>query len=229
MKSLIAIRPEPGCSATVSAARALGLDAHGFPLFEVRPLAWEAPEAARFDAVLAGSGNVFRHGGAALAALRTLPVYAVGETTAGQARAAGFGQVIAGQGGLQASLDRLEPGHRRLLRLAGRERVALAAPAGVTIEERVLYESAPIAMPDGLVALLGAPCVILLHSGEAARHFAAQCDARHIDRAAIALAALAPRIAEAAGGGWADMQWADRPQDKALLALASRMCQTAAG
>ena len=68
MKPLYVIRPEPGCAATMRAARAMGLEAHGFPLFEVRPLGWDAPPAASFDALLIGSANALRHGGAAFAA-----------------------------------------------------------------------------------------------------------------------------------------------------------------
>lgn len=227
MKRLIVIRPEPGCEATVAAAKVLGLNALGFPLFEVRPVAWAPPKASNFDALLVGSSNVIRHAGPALSTYHALPVHAVGETTAREAREAGFTDVRAGNGRLQSVLDSLPPEHKRLLRLAGRERVALTPPPAVTIEERVVYESAAVPIPDGLARLLAIPCVVLLHSGEAARHFAAQCDARGIARHSIAIAALAPRIAEAAGIGWADVRCAKVPQDQALLALAQGMCQTA--
>lgn len=227
MKRLLVIRPEPGCTTTVAAARALGLEAEGFPLSEMRPLAWEAPEITGFDALLIGSGNAIRHGGPAISAYRALPVHAVGETTAREAREAGFADVRSGVGWLQAMLDSLPPEHKRLLRLAGQERIVLTPPPGVTIEERVVYQSAPLPIPDTLARLLQRPCVVLLHSGEAARHFAAQCDAKGIARCGIAIAALGPRIAAAAGSGWALVQSADAPQDQALLALARVMCQTA--
>ena len=56
MIPLIVIRPEPGCSASLSAARAMpGLEAHGFPLFEVVARSWEPPAPDRFDALLVGS------------------------------------------------------------------------------------------------------------------------------------------------------------------------------
>ena len=41
---------------------------------------------------------------------------------------------------------------------------------------------------------------------------------------AIALAALAPRVAEAAGGGWREVRCASEPSEAALLALACDMC-----
>ena len=86
MTPLIVIRPQPGCDASVAAARAFGLVAQGHPLFEVRPLEWDAPDPASFDALLIGSANALRHGGAALAQYRGRPAYVVGETTAADPR-----------------------------------------------------------------------------------------------------------------------------------------------
>ena len=63
MLPVIAIRPEPGLSATVERGRKLGLAIERCPLFEVRPVRWEAPDAARFDVLLIGSANAIRHGG----------------------------------------------------------------------------------------------------------------------------------------------------------------------
>ena len=88
MIPVIVIRPQPGCDATVAAASDMDLEVHGFPLFEVRPLAWEAPDPDEIDALLIGSANALRHAGAALSAFRGKPTYTVGETTAEAARAA---------------------------------------------------------------------------------------------------------------------------------------------
>ena len=130
-----------------------------------------------------------------------------------------------GEGGLQALLGSLQSGHQRLLRFTARERVEVIAPPGVSITEAVTYASEPRPMPLELVELLAGGAVVLLHSGEAARHFAAECDARGIARRNIAVAALAPRIAAAAGGGWAAVETAAEPRDQALLALADQLCQ----
>ncbi len=219
-----AIRPDPGCATTVAAARAAGLAAQGFPLFAVRPLDWEPPEGP-FDALLAGSANAFRHGGAGLSALRDLPVLAVGTATAAAARAAGFAVSQAGGGSLQDLLDTLGPAPQRLLRLAGADRVELAPPPQVVLVERSVYASEPVPLPGALAELLIEPAVVLLHSGTAAAHFAAECDRLAIDRSRLRLAALAPRILAAAGEGWADAANAATPDDAALLALARRMCQ----
>ena len=229
MTPLVIIRPQPGCDATVQAAQALGLPASAHPLLEVRRLAWQAPDPDQFDALLIGSANALRHGGAALARYRGMSAYAVGETTAAAVLDAGMKLAGAGDGGLQALLGLLQPGHRRLLRLTGRERVELAPPPGILITERVTYASEPLTMPPELVKRLAGGALVLLHSGEAARHFDEQCDANAITRGRIAIAALAPRIAAAAGSGWAAMDTAVEPRDQALLALAGRMCQTAGG
>lgn len=226
MMPAIIIRPQPGCDATVAAARAAGLDARGFPLFAVTPVAWQPPPADTVDAVLLGSANAIRHAGSGLAVLRGKPAYAVGQTTATAARNAGLNVIDTGEGGLQPVLSRVRPEHRRLLRLAGRERIVLTPPAGVEMAECVVYASEPQPMPDELATLLHAgPALVLLHSAEAARHFAASSDARGIARGTIALAVIGPRVAQAAGEGWARLECAPRPGDAALLALAARMCQ----
>lgn len=221
---LVALRPEPGCGVTVRGAAALGLEAHGFPLFEVVARDWQVPDANDFDALLVGSANAFRLGGAGLRELSALPVHAVGATTAEAARDTGLDVASVGEGGLQPLVERIAA-PCRLLRLSGEERVPLDPPAGVTIAERVVYASEPRPMPDGLVWLLKSPCVVLLHSGEAARHFAGECDRLGISRAHLTLAALAPRIAEASGLGWASVHVAAQAQDAALLALAKHLCQ----
>ena len=225
MVPLIVIRPEPGCSASVAMARELGLDVRGFPLFEVQPRSWAAPLAADYDALLLGSANALRHGGPGVAALRTLPVHAVGESTAQAARAAGFTVASTGAGGLQALIDSLPPEHRRLLRLAGDERVPLTLPRGVTLDERVTYASMAVAMPPDLVQLLRSPAIVAAHSAEAVRHLTAECVRHGIRRAPLRIAALGPRVVQAAGDGWGEVAAAALPHDKALLALARQMCQ----
>jgi uroporphyrinogen-III synthase len=224
---LIVIRPETGCAATVAAARAQGLPADGQPLFTVRPLDWETPPASEFDAMLIGSANALRCGGPGLGGLTSLPVHAVGEATAAAAREAGLTVVASGTGGLQMLLAALASGHRRLLRLAGRERITLEPPAGVTIAERVVYASEPLEMPAALAERLrGGGALVLLHSAGAARHFASECERLGVPRSGIALAALGARIAAAAGGGWAHCGISERPDDAALLALAAGMWQS---
>jgi uroporphyrinogen-III synthase len=226
---VIVIRPQPGCDTTVAAVRALGLDGHGFPLFKIRAVGWEPPPPEGFDALLLGSANAIRHAGPALGAYSGKPAYAVGAVTAAAARAARLDVVATGEGGIDALLPMLRFGHRRLLRLSGRERMVIAPPPGVAIDNRVVYASAPLPLPPKLVAMLARPAVILLHSAQAARRFAELCDTARLDRAQLLLAALGPRIAGAAGTGWRAVETAVTPSDTALLALAGEMCQDPGG
>lgn len=222
---LVLIRPEPGCSASAELARSMRMEVHCFPLFEVTARSWEAALPDRFDALLVGSPMVFRHGGRGLAVLKGLPVYAVGAITAKAAEEAGYTVAAHGAGSLQAALAELRPEHRRLLRLAGEERVALTLPPGTTMEERVVYASQPREMPPELIALLREPAIVALHSAEAAHHLAAECVRHGIRRAPLRIAALSQRIAAAAGDGWGEIATIPYPEDKALLALARQMCQ----
>ncbi|MEN7535731.1 uroporphyrinogen-III synthase [Aurantiacibacter flavus] len=222
--SLIVIRPEPGATSTAAAARERGLDVDVFPLSEARRVEWITPDPEDFDALLIGSANVFRLGGAWMETFRKLPVHAVGQTTAEAARAAGFRVDFVGEGGLQSILDAQAGQAMRYLRLGGAERVAVEPAPGTVIEARTVYEIVHLPMPQALADILrkGA-ALVLLHSAGAARHFSAECERLGIARSGIGLACLGPRIAEAAGEGWASIASAPQPGDAALLALAAKL------
>jgi uroporphyrinogen-III synthase len=223
--TIFAIRPEPGLSATLEAGRTMGIAIEGCPLAEIHPLAWRAPHDADFDALLLGSANAVRHAGAALARWRGRAAHVVGEATARAARAAGLAVVSVGQGHLQPVLDGLaQEGPLRLLRLTGEAHVAVTPPENVSIDTRVVYRVVHLPIPPELAARLALGGIVLLHSGEAVRHFAAECDRLGIAREAISLAALAPRIGQAAGPGWQRVETAAQPTDSALLALVRDIC-----
>lgn len=220
---LITIRPEPGCSATARAASDCGLAVECFPLFEIAPLEWSLPQGP-FDGLLIGSANAFRLGGSQLGRLAGTPVYAVGEATAAAAWERGFRTAAIGGGGLQPLLDSLAGQRLRLLRLAGEAHVPLTPPGGIEIVTLVAYRAEPRPASPALAELLRSEAIVLLHSAEAARHFAAEVDRLGLSRGGIALAALAPRIAAAAEGGWAASRAPRQPNEPALLALAREMC-----
>lgn len=223
--AVFAIRPEPGFSATVAAGRAMGIAIEGRPLAEVHPIAWRAPADADFDALLLGSANAVRHAGPALARWRGRAAHVVGEATAEAARAAGLAIASVGQGHLQPVLDGLAQDKPvRLLRLTGEVHVTVSPPAEVSVETRVVYRVVHQPIPSGFAARLARGGIVLLHSGEAARHFAGECDRAGIAREAITLAALAPRISDAAGRGWRRVENAAVPSDGALLALVRDIC-----
>jgi uroporphyrinogen-III synthase len=218
MRRLVVLRPEPGASATVERARAIGLDAFAMPLFEVEPIAWNVPEAHQFDALLLTSANAARHGGAGMERLRDLPVYTVGEATAAAARDAGF--EIAGEGtsGVEQLLAMI-PSEARLLHLCGEHRTAILAERITAIP---VYRARELPPPVDLHAIVGQ--VVAVHSPRAGRRLAELVDQAGINRATIRIAAISEAAAAAAGGGWASREAAGAPHEAALLALAARLC-----
>jgi len=225
MTAVVVLRPEPGNAATCTAARALGLEPCAAPLFATVPVDWPPPAPPLPDGLLIGSAAVFAHGGAGLADLRTVPVHAVGATTARAAMTAGFTVATTGSGGLQAVVDTVAPGH--YLRLAGEAHVPLVLPDEVRVDTTVVYAARPLPLAEAAVDLIRSqPVVALLHSAEAARHFAAECTRLGLPRAQIALACLGARIAPAAGSGWRTLAVAAATDDQAVLSLARQMCQS---
>lgn len=225
MKPLIILRPHPGDRATSERAEALGLETIVVHLQQVETLDWAIPEGG-FDGLLIGSANAIRHAGPKLDELRHLPVYAVGEQTAQAARNAGLVVASVGTGGLQRVLDLLAGGRPlKLLRLAGEERIELAPPPCVKIEEATLYRLADRQPEPGEILSFANPAVIALHSASATRRLKQLFDENALARDRSHLVALGPRIAEPAGEGWAGIHVAAAPDDGALLALACQICQ----
>lgn len=220
---ILAVRPEPGLGSTISTAKEMGLNVVGYPLFEIQPCAWECPDPEGVDALLIGSANAFRHGGHALGKLTQKPVYAVGKATADAARDAGFTIGEVGSGGLQSVLNSIPIG-TRLLRLAGAEHVPLEVPEGVEMVTRIVYEAVPMELPEPLRAIQELGLTVLLHSAAAARQFDAEARRMALHRGRITLIVIGPRVASAAGKGWADIHVCDTPNDAAMLELARSMC-----
>ena len=220
---VLALRPEPGLAATLERARAGGLAVTGHALSEIRAVAWDCPDPDGIDGLLIGSANAILHGGPHLARLAGKPVYAVGEATAAAARASGFTVAMTGSGGLQGVLDAIE-GPRHLLRIAGEEHVPLTPPPGVTFAEVIAYRSGLLPLDPVAELLASGEALVLLHSAATASHFAAECDRLGLERNRITLAALGPRIAGAAGEGWAAVHTAARPDETTLMQLVFDLC-----
>ena len=214
------LRSEPAGSASAARASALGINVRSVPLFAVKPAPWKAPDPALYDALLLTSANALLHGGAELARLKSLPVFAVGASTATAARDVGFEVAEEGGGGVAALLA-VVPSGIRLLHLAGRDRI-IANQAAQRIDTLIVYAAEALPKPAGVDGLAG--CVVALHSPRAAARLAALMERTAVDRASIALLALSPAVADAAGGGWERVAVASSPTDAALLALAAELC-----
>jgi uroporphyrinogen-III synthase len=207
-RSLAVLRPEPGNAATAARIEALGLHAIRLPLFAIRPLAWTVPDPLGFDGLLLTSANAVQHAGAGMAALKGLPVVAVGEATARAAREAGLTVETVGTGDVTDAVA--ASGRRRLLHLCGREHVTSgSATVAVYAAEMLPMENA--AQLAGSVALV--------HSIRAARRLAELVRRDGITDLRVAaisgsVRAFGPDVAGAV---------AERPDDTTLVALAARL------
>ena len=230
-RRLFIVRPEPGASASVARAAALGLAAVAMPLFEVVPVAWEVPDVEAFDGLVLTSANTVRWGGAGLERLRGLPVFAVGQATAVTATGAGFEVVGIGTGdGVELMREMAEglhgerwvpafAGELKLLHLCGVEHVGLEGTMAVAV-----YEARAFPVVEGLAGLSGQ--VVAVHSARAAVRLREVVEARRLPLAGIAVAAISARAAAALGPGWRAVAVAERPDDPALLEVAARLCHT---
>ena len=217
MAQLLVLRPEPGASATVERARAMGMDAVSAPLFTVEALEWEAPEQASFDGLLLTSANSVRCAGDQLGQFRGLKTFAVGEATAEAARDAGLDIAGTGDAGVDRLLGSIE-GELKLLHLSGEDRRE-PVDARQRITAIAVYRTQPVETPD-LGQMAGS--VALVHSPRAGRRLAELVD----DRAKTAIVAISSASAQAVGDGWQCVQVAESPSDEAMLALAARLCDT---
>lgn len=216
MRKLLLVRPEPGLSASVERARAMGLEVAACPLFRVEPVQWSVPDPADYDALLLTSANAVRHGGSDLDKLKSLPVHAVGTATAAAASQSGFRVDTVGSDGVTDLLATL-PASLRLLHLAGEHRRPVHERDGLGV--RIVYRSATIERP-GLPSLTG--LVVAVHSPRSARRLAEVAVARR----RTAITAISAAAADACGDGWERIEVADIPTDPSLLVLAATLCHT---
>lgn len=126
---ILLTRAEADAAGTAAILERRGHEAVLAPVTEIRPTGAAWPPG-RFDGVVATSRHALAAPGAEID--RGLPVFAVGQSTAAAARAAGFRDVRIGAGdaaGLAGLLRLTLPRPARLLYLAGRDRKAALEPA----------------------------------------------------------------------------------------------------
>jgi uroporphyrinogen-III synthase len=230
---LLVTRPEPDGERTAAQLRALGHDVLVTPLLRVEPVANADLGVGPWAAILITSANAAR----AIAAhprrgeLLSLPLLAVGESSAAAAREAGISDVAsaAGDGGDLARLAaaRFATAAKPLLYLAGEERARdLAgelAASGLKTTTAVVYRTVKAAVfPSQAEAALEAGAI------DGVLHFSRRSAESYLDCARQARGpALAPmhyclsaRVAEPlreAGAG--RVRIAARPDEAGMLAL----------
>jgi uroporphyrinogen-III synthase len=226
---LLVTRPQPAADASAARLVALGHDVLVAPLLAPVATAWTAPDDPP-RALLLTSASAVRLGNLP-AAWRAIPVFAVGSATAAAAAAAGWSDVRDARGDVAGALAlAARSGVTRLLHPSGADRTDVAVPPRLTVDVATVYAAQPAALSaearDALTA--GAIDAVLLYSPRTAAQFAVQADAACVVRTGVALAALSPAVAAAAGSGWRDVAVAADPYEDALFAALARLCDKAA-
>jgi uroporphyrinogen-III synthase len=161
--------------------------------------------------------------------LRALPAHAVGARTAEEAEACGFRPGLVGDSDATAILaDIAAAGGQRILHLTGEATAPVRVPPTLHLLRVPVYRAQRIArLPaDALAALAeGRVLATLLFSARTARHFRGLVDEAGLDPGRLAVVALSPAVAEAAGAGWASVACAPRPDLAGALAAARQLWQ----
>jgi uroporphyrinogen-III synthase len=218
MARVLLTRPQPGADATAQALHAAGHHPLVQPLMAYAPCPWSPPEIPP-DAVMLTSAAAVRHAGPAAAAFQSLPTLCVGTQTTRTAKAAGWaGAETAGPDLATLYQTAAARGPMRILHLAGEHRSKAKIPAALTIDTRPVYTAHLHPLQDP-----GPVDAVLLFSPRSARHFASEWDRLKRPRAGLALVAISPAAAAAAGPGWASTAVADTPDEAALLLALQRL------
>ncbi|HTM79431.1 MAG TPA: uroporphyrinogen-III synthase [Devosia sp.] len=231
---VLVTRPEPDAQATAQRLGALGIAALAAPLMTRQTLDTSLPQATGFAALALTSTNGLRSlaDRGAVERFIDLPVFAVGERTAMEARGMGFGAVTAAAGTLVdlsnvMALARLQgpvfyPAGKHL---SGDLAKALA-PFGVMVVTTRLYDMVPVeALPDAVVAGLanGDIGAVLLYSRRTAQLLVQALEGRldRIQRSRIAMLCMSEAVAEPVmAARFNRVSLADYPSDEAMMALA---------
>lgn len=221
---MLVTRAQSHAQKTAAYARALGDDVLISPLQEIASCTWQPPQNP-IAGLIFTSANAVYGAGPALAQWMHLPVFVVGQATADAARATGFGDVRhpAQVTDAQSLFDALaaQTFTAPLLHLAGRDHMGLHSAPSLQVERRIVYaaELVPQFTEEAARALQrGQVDAVLLYSPRTARHFARLYDALGCPRAQLIVGALSPAVAEAAGGGWAEVAVAAVPATESLFA-----------
>ena len=228
-RAVLITRPEPGAAESARAVAALGWEAVLAPALTLTTLPFKAP--ANCKAIIITSRAAAR----ALPPC-ALPVIAVGEASAAEARARGFADVRAAAGDAQALAaligTTLKPEGGSLCLAIGEgyalDLAAALRAKGFRVIRRVVYAARPSAgLPGEAQQALrdGSVYAALFTSPRLARETIRLLRDAGLQPAAsrISAIALSPRIAAALSAlPWAEIRTAARPDHAALLACLGR-------
>lgn len=221
-------RPPADAERTAKTLRALGHDVLLAPLMSVEPVAadlsgeWSAVVITSANALIAIARNQ------ALAKLRMLPLFAVGQRSA--AAGSEFAAVHCADGDVNDLVRLIVREHRggTLLYLAGQNRAAdlvgALAKHGVRAEMRTVYRAVKSSFPPRLVTALetGSLGAVLHFSRRSAENYVAGADAAGVTDAALAVrhCCLSAQVAEPLlAAGAKRVEIASHPDEASLTAL----------
>lgn len=225
---VLTTRPLEDAQRDISWLAENGIDAISAPMLDIKPLSVMLPDPDQFDAVVLTS----RHAALQLADhhITALPCFCVGETTAKQARHAGFRTIITGPG----------DGHGLVEVILKSESQRIFWPAAVdtgfniaaALEEHsravtrlAVYKAAEVDhFPEPVMAALeqGEVKVVLAHSGRAGAHFTRLLQNHGFAEAlnTMTMIAISPRAAGLCGTDWHTIKIVDQPRRSAMLQAA---------
>ena len=231
--AVLVTRPEPGAAETARRVAALGWRPVLAPALVLAPRAANAEPLPPAQALLLASRAAAR----AVAPSAALPVLAVGEATAAEARAHGFVNVTAAEGDATAlaalAAAQLDPEAGPLLLAVGAgygaELAAALRERGFRVLRRVVYSAEPAtALPEAALAALAAEAVVaaLFFSPRSAGCAISLLRAAGLAGAVARAEALAisPRVAAVLAAAapeprWRGLRVAARPDQDSLLRL----------
>lgn len=235
MPTLLVTRPHADAAPLVERLTEMSIDSIVAPMLEIVPHDGPMLDVDGVQGFLLTSVNGVR----ALAARteqRDLPVYAVGDATAGEAAHSGFSNIVSAAGDVDdlAGVIRAhcDPVKGALLHAAGTvsagDLAGGLADAGFTVRREVLYEARPVPVLPPAAALAlenGRLDGVMIYSPRTARHFEALVTKAGLENALtrLTLFALSENVDTAAVLTWGQRKIAGQPAQEALL-QAVRTC-----
>lgn len=231
---MLVTRPEPDASETAARLAALDIAATVCPLLTHETLGTSLPEAKGFAALALTSANALRalKERKALEPFLGLKVFAVGDRTAEEARAAGFADVESAGGALSDLAERLAharpdgPVFYPAARNPAGDLAKSLAPYGVMVITTQVYAMNPVnRMPDRVIddldkGMLGAALFYSRRSAEAFASLAAPRLSGRTQRQ-LGMLCLSESVAEPLiDAHFVRVGLADHPSEEAMMGLA---------
>lgn len=247
--AVLVTRPHPDDEATAAALRDRGFDVLRAPMLRFEPVPFQDDADARYGAVIVTSANALRAIAPHLAGSRLvkLPLFAVGEHTAAEARNAGFGEVIAAKGDAGTLRDlvlaRVKSKQLKkaspLLYLAGadlaRDLAGELGEKGFTVVAHTTYRMAPVpSLPLEICDAFVAHEIeaVLHYSRRSAQAFLEATRAAGVEISALALpqCCISANVASVLrDAGATQVTAADSPDENALFEALGRILRSRPG